>query len=92
MPLTSSSSNEPMSNASAALTSPRGGIRGGSNYENIHSNKFGNQEQIIIFNKTNFPVEMQEQMLKSRILQRMLNIFTTNEGKRLANANVPKTQ
>lgn len=29
MPLVSSSSNEPMSNASAALTSPLGGIRGG---------------------------------------------------------------
>ena len=30
-PLTSSSSNEPMSNASAAFTSPRGGISGGVN-------------------------------------------------------------
>lgn len=29
MPLVSSSSNEPISKASAALTSPRGGIRGG---------------------------------------------------------------
>ena len=29
MPLVSSSSNEPMSKASAALTSPRGGIKGG---------------------------------------------------------------
>jgi len=29
MPLVSSSSNEPISNASAALTSPRGGMRGG---------------------------------------------------------------
>lgn len=29
MPLVSSSSNEPISNASAALTSPLGGIRGG---------------------------------------------------------------
>lgn len=29
MPLVSSSSNEPISNASAAFTSPLGGIRGG---------------------------------------------------------------
>lgn len=33
MPLVSSSSKEPISKASAALTSPRGGIRGGGYYE-----------------------------------------------------------
>jgi len=33
IPLTSSSSNEPISKASAALTSPLGGIKGGGYYE-----------------------------------------------------------